>query len=65
METNSIVSAIALVLTALGLGFLLGVPIMKSYYRQKLDLESSSAEEKRLLGGKIVRLKAKLKKKRK
>jgi hypothetical protein len=64
MEINEIASLIALLITALAGGFLLGVPTMKSYYQQKLDLESSSAEEKASLGAKILRLKAKLKRKK-
>ena len=35
---------------------------MKTYYRQKMDLESNSSEEKTHLSSKISKLKEKLKK---
>jgi hypothetical protein len=62
MDTNQIVSTIAVLIAVLSGGFLLGVPIMKAYYRQKMDLESTSSEEKTYLSSKISRLKEKLKK---
>ena len=62
MDTNQIVSTIAVLIAVLSGGFLLGVPIMKAYYRQKMDLESTSYEEKTYLSSKISRLKEKLKK---
>lgn len=62
MPTNQIVSAIAVAIAILSGGFLLGVPIMKAYYRQKMDLESTSSEEKTYLSSKIYKLKEKLKK---
>ena len=62
MDTNQIVSTIAVLIAVLSGGFLLGVPIMKAYYRQKMDLESTSYEEKTYLSSKISKLKEKLKK---
>ena len=62
MDTNQIVSTIAVLIAVLSGGFLLGVPIMKAYYRQKMDLESTSSEGKTYLSSKISRLKEKLKK---
>jgi hypothetical protein len=62
MDTNQIVSTITVLIAVLSGGFLLGVPIMKAYYRQKMDLESTSSEEKTYLSSKISRLKEKLKK---
>ena len=62
MDTNQIASTIAVLIAVLSGGFLLGVPIMKAYYRQKMDLESTSSEEKTYLSSKISRLKEKLKK---
>ncbi len=62
MDTNQIVSTIAVLIAVLSGGFLLGVPIMKAYYREKMDLESTSSEEKTYLSSKISRLKEKLKK---
>ena len=62
MDINQIFSAIAVIIAILSGGFLLGVPIMKNYYRQKMDLESTSSEEKTHLSSKISKLKEKLKK---
>jgi|APGre2960657404_1045060.scaffolds.fasta_scaffold86618_3 hypothetical protein len=62
MDTNQIVSTIAVLIAVLSGGFLLGVPIMKAYYRQKMDLESTSSEEKTYLSSKISKLKEKIKK---
>jgi hypothetical protein len=62
MDTNQIVSTIAVLIAVLSGGFLLGVPIMKAYYRQKMDLESTSSEEKTHLSSKISKLKEKIKK---
>ena len=62
MDINQIFSAIAVIIAILSGGFLLGVPIMKAYYRQKMDLESTSSEEKTHLSSKISKLKEKIKK---
>lgn len=62
MDINQIFSAIAVIIAILSGGFLLGVPIMKTYYRQKMDLESTSSEEKTHLSSKISKLKEKIKK---
>ena len=62
MDINQIFSAIAVIIAILSGGFLLGVPIMKTYYRHKMDLESTSSEEKTHLSSKISKLKEKIKK---
>ena len=65
MDTNFILSTLAVMITIAAMGFLAATPLMKKYYNQKLQAETEANQNRVILSLKIQKLRNKLNKKKK